>query len=39
MQVAKQMFAEQLFAGPSLTMGCREDFGQMGLAELLPGTH
>lgn len=31
MEMKKQIFSKQMFAGPSLTTGQREDFNQMGL--------
>ena len=39
MEMQKQMFGKQMFAGPSLTMGRREDFVQVGLTEVLPAPH
>lgn len=35
----KQMFGKQMFAGPPLTMGHREDFDQKGLTMFLPVYH
>lgn len=33
------MFAKQMFAGPSLMMGHKVDFDQMGLARFLSDSH
>lgn len=38
MEMEKPVFDREIFAGPSLPMGHREDFGSMGLARLLPIT-
>lgn len=38
-EIEKQMLGKQTFAGPSLTMGYREDFDQTASARFLPVTH
>ena len=38
-EIEKQMFGKQMFSGPCVTMGYREDLDQRGLAKFLPVYH
>lgn len=39
MKMGKPMLGKQMFAGPSVTRGHREDFNQLVLAMFLPVSH